>query len=290
MSQSLVDQNIHIVWATKELEFNIPDKILLELYPFIAKTIKTNNGYLYAIGGSTNHLHLLTRLPSDISLSAYMQMIKSFSSNWLRKTGLVEPSFHWQDGYSAFSVQEDRILSVTNYIERDHLQHREKSYEDELRDLLKQQSILFKSEYLLKTTYTKLLTHLIWSTKSRQPCLNKEIRPELYRHIETCLTEERGKLIEIGGIDDHIHLLIDTPKHVPLCEIVKSLKTKSNHWIQNNSSIKDFSWQKGFAGFSVSLGSKDAVRKYIQQQEEHHRVKSSQEEWDDFIKKTGIAM
>ena len=290
MAHNLVEQYIHVAWATKGLRYHISDEILLELYPYIAQTVKVNNGLLLAVGGSANHLHLLIRLGAEISLSTMMKNIKAFSSKWLRKTGKVDPVFRWQDGYSAYSVQENRVMSVSNYIENDHLFHKDKSYKDELHALLQQQSISFKPEFLLSSTHTKLLTHFIWSTKLRQPFLDKKVRAKLYEYLGNILAEEKGEMIEIGGVEDHIHLLIDVPKRTSLSEIVKNLKTKSTRWMQSNSSIKDFGWQTGFGGFSVSIGSAESVCKYIQRQEEHHREKSYQEEWNDFAKKKNISM
>lgn len=290
MSHHLVEQLIHITWATKDAQNMLSDGIRKELYSYLNVTIKSLNARVFALNGGLNHVHLFIHLPPDLSLSEFMRNIKAFSSKWLRSAKKVDPDFAWQGGYTAFSVQKDRKDTVANYILNDHVRHQELSYAQELTRFLHQQNISFKENFLFSSTYSKLKTHLIWSTKNRLPLISSEIQPELYSFLQSCLAELRSELLEINGMDDHVHLLIDAPRHICLSNVVKELKLKSHHWMQkNNKPDSVFEWQPGYGAFTVSISSEDAVRKYIQNQKEHHRVTSSQEEWETFLQMCSIS-
>ena len=100
---------------------------------------------------------------------------------------------------------------------------------------------------------------------------------------------EGGQLIEIGGVFDHVHLLVTLRPQYPISKLVQKVKISSSKWVsQNVSNRRHYSWQEGYGAFSVSTSHKDQVIKYIQNQEEHHRTCSFQEEFLNFLRKHEI--
>lgn len=98
-----------------------------------------------------------------------------------------------------------------------------------------------------------------------------------------------GKALLINGMPDHVHLLVSLPATLSITDAVRLIKTNSSRWVhQTWQTRRSFAWQTGYGAFSVSLSNKDAVYKYIAKQEWHHRKKSFQEEFLDFLKKHGI--
>ncbi len=91
----------------------------------------------------------------------------------------------------------------------------------------------------------------------------------------------------MGGIEDHVHLLIEAPKDIALSDLVRSIKTSGTHWLKtvDISRFKDFEWQKGYGAFTASLTTIEAIKNYIQNQEEHHKTRTFQEEWAQILSK-----
>lgn len=135
----------------------------------------------------------------------------------------------------------------------------------------------------------KILVHIVFSTKQREPLLSEEIRGDLYRYIAGILKQLQSFAIEIGGTADHIHILCSISKNYAPSKIIEEVKKSSSKWIKTKGSEYDgFYWQRGFGIFSVSLSNIEEVRRYILEQEQHHRKMSFQEEFRKFIEKHGI--
>lgn len=119
-------------------------------------------------------------------------------------------------------------------------------------------------------TYTNLLAHIVFSTKERLPLITDEIKPELFAYLGGLVKELKGKPIIINGMGDHVHLLASLPPTISIAEAMRFIKANSSKWITQKFG-KPFNWQKGYGAFSVSRSNVDAVYKYIQNQEEHHK-------------------
>lgn len=138
-------------------------------------------------------------------------------------------------------------------------------------------------------TYTNLLTHVIFSTKSRAPIITLELASRLHPYLGGIIRKMGGKPIAIGGAKDHVHLLIWKPADTSVSETLRVLKANSSRWNnQSGHSRTSFAWQEGYGAFSVSHSSAPAVVRYIRNQEEHHRRVSFQQEFVSFLKKHGI--
>ena len=121
--------------------------------------------------------------------------------------------------------------------------------------------------------------HLVFSTKERRPFLrNKTIRNSLHSYLGGISKKLECAPIITGGMEDHVHLLARFGRTITQAEWVKELKRVSNLWLKEQYSIRDFEWQGGYADSSVSASNLEYVKKYITNQEQHHRKMNFQEE------------
>ncbi len=134
---------------------------------------------------------------------------------------------------------------------------------------------------------TKIWIHGIWGTKDRVPLISSDIENDLYTHIKNHLIKDYNCLTKIiNGTSDHIHILFLLNQNHSVQEIFKNIKGESSHWInQNKLSKQTFSWQTGYAAFSVSESTVRDVEKYIANQKEHHKKVSYFDEVELFLKK-----
>jgi REP element-mobilizing transposase RayT len=119
-------------------------------------------------------------------------------------------------------------------------------------------------------------THIIFSTKDRMPLLaDKSLQEKTHRYLRGVAQNLGCRVCAIGGIEDHVHLLVSLPKTLSLATLVEKLKTSSSKWIKSqhdgNSALSQFHWQGGYGGFSVSQSMLQTVVRYIDKQEEHHK-------------------
>lgn len=127
-------------------------------------------------------------------------------------------------------------------------------------------------------SYTQILLHIVFSTKHREPMINDDIRDRLYAYLGGIVRAEQGTLYAIGGIEDHVHLLIRWRADAAISDLMRTLKSRSTKWVKNELGCEAFAWQEGYAAFSVSKSQEDVVRAYIAKQAEHHREVGFREE------------
>ena len=138
-------------------------------------------------------------------------------------------------------------------------------------------------------TYTNLMVHFIFSTKHREPTISSGLAGELYAYMGGIFRNHRSVLIAAGGMADHVHLLSVVSPVVAPSELIRMVKGDSSRWINDTRRVPGhFGWQRGYGGFSVSESQKMKVMDYIARQEEHHRKKTFQEEYVEFLVKHGI--
>ena len=137
--------------------------------------------------------------------------------------------------------------------------------------------------------FTALFTHLIFSTKDRFPYLDKDLAPECRAYIGGIVEHIGGRRIEIGGVEDHIHLLTDMPATIALSDFVRTIKSNSSKWVHEKWPNRSrFAWQQGYSAFSVSRSGVDRVVSYIRNQEKHHRRQTYQDEVRSLLKRHSI--
>jgi len=138
-------------------------------------------------------------------------------------------------------------------------------------------------------TYHCHYTHVVFAVKDRMPLLSTDIRERLYPYLFGIAREHESTLKIAGGTTDHVHLLVSFPPKIALADLVREVKAGSSRWIHDTfSNVPGFSWQEGYGAFSVSFSNLEAVRRYIENQEEHHRKQTAAEEFIALLKKHGI--
>jgi putative transposase len=141
----------------------------------------------------------------------------------------------------------------------------------------------------MSQSLAKNLIHLIYSTKNRTPCLDQEVRPRLFGYQAGILKEWDSPALLIGGVDDHIHALFCLSKNHALAKVIEEVKKGSSKWLKTQGNhFRAFHWQAGYGAFSVSQSNVEQVKRYIEDQEEHHRSQSFQEEFREFLKRHRI--
>jgi len=138
----------------------------------------------------------------------------------------------------------------------------------------------------MSTTYTSLIVHAVFSTKYRTPAIGPAIQAGLYAYIVGIVRQQKGKLLEIGGMPDHVHILLQINPSISISELLQHVKGSSSRWLQTLDTT--FAWQRGYGAFSVSKSNVDRVRRYIQKQEEHHRNESFETELIRLLRKHNI--
>jgi REP element-mobilizing transposase RayT len=136
---------------------------------------------------------------------------------------------------------------------------------------------------------SKVVLHIIFSTKDREPWLDRAVRPRMHAYIATVCRDLDAEALRIGGIADHIHVITTLPRTISQADMVETMKKTSSKWIKGlNSRYGGFYWQRGYGAFSVSPDEVGSVIDYVQNQEEHHRTRSFQEEYREVLRKHGV--
>ena len=136
----------------------------------------------------------------------------------------------------------------------------------------------------------RLWTHLIFSTKNRFPFLtDKVLRAEMHAYLAEMLRTHGCETLIVGGVEDHAHSLFALSRTLPIASVVKEVKRTSSGWIKERSRrLPKFHWQGGYAAFSVSQSNLQEVIRYIENQEEHHKRVTFQDEYRAFLKAYGV--
>jgi putative transposase len=141
----------------------------------------------------------------------------------------------------------------------------------------------------LAGTFTFLGIHFVYSTKNRIPTISNDINGRLCAYIGGIIKELGGILIEINTMPEHIHFYVYIPKTISVSKFMEIVKANSSKWVHDTfPEKKDFGWQDGYGAFSVSKSSEKKVIQYIQDQQNHHRKMSFQEEFVGFLNKYNI--
>ncbi len=141
----------------------------------------------------------------------------------------------------------------------------------------------------MASTHLSLHYHLVFGTKHREAVIADVWRLRFHGYLGGLVRGMGGLAQEVGGMSDHVHLLIGLKATHCLADFVQELKKASSQWVKEEIGLAAFAWQEGYAAFTVSASAREAVRNYISRQEEHHRVKSFREEWIELLDKAGVA-
>jgi REP element-mobilizing transposase RayT len=136
---------------------------------------------------------------------------------------------------------------------------------------------------------TNQLMHCVFSTKDRRPLITPELAERLYPYLGGIARENKMKLIAIGGMPDHIHLLLSLPATMSVSKAMQLLKGNSSKWIHEKfPEHRRFEWQRGYGAFSISASHKGITIEYINKQPEHHRRRDFKAEFLAFLRKNSV--
>src|SRR5947209_19319663 len=138
-------------------------------------------------------------------------------------------------------------------------------------------------------SFTTLLYHLVFSTKERRPWLAKEIRPQVFAYLGGLLRDEGGIALSVGGVEDHVHLLVKLHQDRAVAPVLRAVKAGASRWVHKTfPELEAFAWQTGYGAFTVSQSQVEKVRNYIENQEEHHRTRPFQDEFRQLLRQHGV--
>jgi REP element-mobilizing transposase RayT len=133
----------------------------------------------------------------------------------------------------------------------------------------------------MRDTYVRILVHLVWATWDRLPLITDEVEKRPYRAFSAVCADMRVKVVAIGGVEDHVHLLVALPATLTVVEVVKRLKGSTSHLITHEvEGASSFKWQGAYAAISVSPRDAEMITHYILRQKEHHATQSLKPEWE----------
>ena len=136
---------------------------------------------------------------------------------------------------------------------------------------------------------SKVIVHIIFSTKDREPWLDSDVRPRMHAYIATICRDLGAECVRVGGVSDHIHLVTTLPRTLSQAQLIEQIKKTSSKWIKAiDARYCGFFWQRGYAAFSVSPSQREAVLQYIDAQQEHHRTRTFHEEYRELLRRHGV--
>lgn len=133
--------------------------------------------------------------------------------------------------------------------------------------------------------FTKILIHSVWATKDTKPLMNKESKDAICAHIRENAVKKNIHLINVNGWKDHLHCFFYLTPEQNVSTVLNLIKGESSFWANRHLRFSEkFGWQDDYLAVSVSQSQFDVVNNYISNQEEHHKKKTFQEEYDEFMR------
>jgi putative transposase len=140
-------------------------------------------------------------------------------------------------------------------------------------------------------TFNSCLMHCVFSTKERRRWLDAEVRERLWPYLGGIARANDMKALAVGGVEDHVHVLLSLPGTLSVSKGMQLLKGNSSKWLRDTFPElrrQDFAWQEGFGAFSIGMAGVEETIRYIETQEEHHQRKSFKEELEKILIKHGF--
>ena len=140
----------------------------------------------------------------------------------------------------------------------------------------------------MPSTHLALHYHVIFSTKDRVPLIGDAWRERFHAYLGGVVRNVGGVPEAIGGVADHVHLLIGLRATHTLADVVRDAKAVSSRWAHEEMRMASFAWQEGYGAFTVSPSQRKMVSEYIAEQEKHHQKRTFQEEYLELLKRKGV--
>jgi REP-associated tyrosine transposase len=136
---------------------------------------------------------------------------------------------------------------------------------------------------------TKVIIHIVFSTKNREPWLDSAIRPRMHAYLATICRDLGGEAFRVGGVADHVHIVTTLARTLSQADMIEAIKKSSSKWIKTLEARHHcFFWQRGYGASSVSPSQLDALLGYVETQEAHHRTRTFQQEYRELLRRHGV--
>ncbi|HXK92066.1 MAG TPA: IS200/IS605 family transposase, partial [bacterium] len=143
-----------------------------------------------------------------------------------------------------------------------------------------------KGCWIMVQSKVRQYIHCVFSTKNREPWISTDLEDVLYPLLARIAQKRDSMILGVGGIENHIHVLLSLSPTISLSQMIQYLKGTSSYWIRrNHPEIDYFHWQDGYGAFSIGISNLEKTRKYIQKQKEHHQNVSFEQEYEVILKK-----
>jgi len=138
-------------------------------------------------------------------------------------------------------------------------------------------------------TFSDVLLHIVFSTKNRQPFIHSGIENRLHQYIVAVCKDLDSPIIQIGGMPDHLHILLSLSRQITIGDLLSKIKSNSSRWVKTiDINSKSFQWQKGYGVFALGASSRETAIRYIANQKNHHKKFTFQTEFISLLKKYNI--
>jgi len=131
---------------------------------------------------------------------------------------------------------------------------------------------------------SKVILHIVFSAKDREPWLSLDVRARMHAYLATVCRDLGAEVVRVGGVADHVHIVTTLPRTLSQAQLIEQAKKISSKWVKTvDVRYRGFFWQRGYGAFSVSPSQLEAVLQYVDAQEEHHRTRTFQEEYRELL-------
>ena len=138
-------------------------------------------------------------------------------------------------------------------------------------------------------SYISCLLHIVFATKDRTPWLSAEVANQLWPYLGGVARESKMKALQVGGVEDHVHILLSLPSTIPIAKALQIMKGNSSKWLHETfTHLRGFSWQEGYGAFSIGISGVDDTIAYIKNQASHHKRITFVQEFEAILKKHGM--
>jgi REP element-mobilizing transposase RayT len=138
-------------------------------------------------------------------------------------------------------------------------------------------------ENRMPQSLSRILIHIVFSTKNRLPLIDIDIQSQLHAYITGICNNLNCPSLQTGGIEDHVHILCGLSRTIAVCDLLEEVKKSSSKWMKTKG-VPNFSWQTGYGVFSIGESQIGRLTKYIQSQYAHHHKKTFQDEYRNYLK------
>jgi REP-associated tyrosine transposase len=136
-------------------------------------------------------------------------------------------------------------------------------------------------------SFASVLVHYVFSTKDREPTITDEMQPRLCAYIGGIARLNKMKALAVGGVSDHIHILLSLHPTVAVDKAAQLIKSGSSKWMHQQKQ-RSFAWQTGYGAFTIGVSQVQATIRYIANQKRHHAKRTFAEEWTTFLERHGL--